>query len=84
MNQYVVCMDSYYVRDAQMFDPSGLSDGEMSNADIHSRAMEEHWHDMEPTPFIGIVKAENEDEACRVIAEQYRYDVRCLFATKIG
>lgn len=84
MNQYVVCMDSCYVRDAQMFDPAGLSDGEMSNADIHSEAMKEHWHDMEPTPFIGIADAENENEACRKIAVKYRCDARCLFGIKIG
>ena len=30
MNVYVVCMDSYYVRDAQMFDPEGLSEMELN------------------------------------------------------
>ena len=30
MNVYVVCMDSYYVRDAQMFDPEGLSEKELN------------------------------------------------------
>lgn len=31
MNIYVVCMDSYYVRDAQMFETSSLSEDELSN-----------------------------------------------------
>ena len=39
MNVYVVCMDSYYVRDAQMFDPEGLSEMELNETDISLK----HW-----------------------------------------
>ena len=52
MNVYVVCMDSYYVRDAQMFDPEGLSEKELNETDIFSETMEMHWHDIEVTPFM--------------------------------
>lgn len=83
MNVYVVCMDSYYVRDAQMFDPEGLSEMELNETDIFSETMEMHWHDIDATPFIGVVKAISEEEACRSIANRYRYDAMCLFATKI-
>lgn len=84
MKQYVVCMDSSYIRDAQMFDPAGLSENEMNDVDIHSEAVECYWHDMEPTPFIGIAQAYDAEEAIHKTAEQYRYDARCLFAIEIG
>lgn len=53
--------------------------------DIHFFAddLDERWRDMEPNPFIAIVEAVSEDDACRIAAEQYRYDHRCLFAQKI-
>lgn len=55
----------------------------MTKENIFSETMEMHWHDIDATPFIGVVKAISEEEACRSIANRYRYDARCLFATKI-
>lgn len=63
MDLYIVCMDSYRVRDAQMFDTVGISDQELLEIDSFDESMAERWHDMEPTPFIGVVKAENESDA---------------------
>ena len=60
MNTYVVCMDSSWVRDSQMFDIAGLTDDELADIDMHSADSEDRWHDMEPTPFIAVIKAENE------------------------
>ena len=56
----------------------------MDNTNIHSERVEEHWNDMELTPFIRITEAETEEDACQKIAEQYRYDIRFLLATKIN
>ena len=81
-NQYVVCMDSNYVRDAQMIDTKAMSQEEFENIDWLSCEMEHNWHDMAPTPFIGIVEAESEDEAIAIAAEKYRYDERCLYVAK--
>ena len=53
MNTYVVCMDSSWVRDSQMFD-------------------------------IAVIKAENEEEACKKAGSQMRYDPRCLYAIKVS
>ncbi len=83
MKTYVVCMDSYRVRDAQMFDTSGFTDEELSQIDPFSAEMEQHWFDAEFTPYIGICNANSEQEACEIAAKMYRYDVRILFATKI-
>lgn len=83
MDKYVVCMDSSWVRDSEMFDISGLSDDELIDIDVCSTDNEARWHDMEPIPFIAIVDAENEDEACKKAAVEHRYDARCLFAMKI-
>ncbi len=80
-SKYVVCMDDYYVRDAQLLDTSGLSDTEFET--ITSQETDELWKDMEPVPFIAIIEAASEDEACQKAAEQKRYDKRCLFAIEI-
>ena len=56
MNVYVVCMDSYYVRDAQMFDPEGLSERELNETDIFSETLEMHWHDIDATPLSELSK----------------------------
>lgn len=34
MNTYVVCMDSSWVRDSQMFDIVGLTDDELADLDM--------------------------------------------------
>ena len=81
--KYVVCMNENYVRDAQMLDTSELTDKEFQNFDYYSCENEHLWHDMEPNPFIAIIEAESEDEACKIAAEQKRYDKRCLYAIKI-
>lgn len=57
MNIYVVCMDSSWVRDSQMFDLVGLPDSELTELDVCGTENEGRWHDMEPTPFIAIIKA---------------------------
>ena len=81
-NQYVVCMDANYVRDSQMIDTKEMSQEEFENIDWLSCEMDHNWHDMVPTPFIGVVEAENEDEALAIAAEKYRYDERCLYVAK--
>lgn len=56
MNTYVVCMDSSWVRDSQMFDIVGLTDDELAEVDMCGTENERRWHDMEPTPFIAVIK----------------------------
>ena len=74
MNTYVVWMDSSWVRDSQMFDIVGLTDDELADLDMCGTDNEGRWHDMEPTPFIAVIKAENEEEACKNAAIEMRYD----------
>ena len=80
-DKYVVCMDSYWVCDAQMIDVSDVDD--INNFNTFANDLDDRWRDMEPTPFIAVVESVSEDDACRIAAEQYRYDNRCLFAQKI-
>lgn len=84
MNTYVICMDSVWVRDSEMFDIVGLTDEELTDIDMCGTDNEGRWHDMEPTPFIAVTKAESEEEACKKAATQMRYDPRCLFAIKVS
>lgn len=83
MNTYVVCMDEYRIRDAQMFDTSGFSDDELLQIDPFSSKMEKYWFDTEVIPYIGVVVADSEKMACEIAAKMYRYDIRVLYATKI-
>ena len=82
-DKYVVCMNEEYVRDSEMLDTSGLSDDEFNDIDFTSCEIDDLWHDMEPNPFIAIVEAASEEEACQKAAELKRYDRRCLYAIKI-
>ena len=65
---------------------SVLSPGseELTDIDMCGTDNEGRWHDMEPTPFIAVIKAESEEEACKKAATQMRYDPRCLFAIKVS
>ncbi len=84
MNTYVICMDSVWVRDSEMFDIVGLTDEELTDIDMCGTDNEGRWHDMEPTPFIAVIKAESEEEACKKAATQMRYDTHCLFAMNVS
>jgi len=77
-------MDSVWVRDSEMFDIVGLTDEELTDIDMCGTDNEGRWHDMEPTPFIAVIKAESKEEACKKAATQMRYDPRCLFAIKVS
>ena len=84
MNTYVICMDSVWVRGSEMFDIVGMTDEELTDIDMCGTDNEGRWHDMEPTPFIAVIKAESKEEACKKAATQMRYDPRCLFAIKVS
>ena len=47
MPKFVVCMNSHYVRDSQMFKTSDMCEDEFENVDIHDEMMEGHWHDIQ-------------------------------------
>ena len=47
MNTYVICMDSVWVRDSEMFDIVGLTDEELTDIDMCGTDNEGRWHDME-------------------------------------
>ena len=84
MNTYVICMDSVWVRDSEMFDIVGLTDEELTDIDMCGTDNEGRWHDMEPTPFIAVIKADSEEAASKKAATHMRYDPRCLFAIKVS
>ncbi|MEY8389815.1 hypothetical protein D3Z47_02105 [Lachnospiraceae bacterium] len=84
MNTYVVCMDSVWVRNAEMFDIAGLADEELTGIDMCGTDNDRRWHDMEPVPFTAVMKAEVEEEACKKAAAEMRYDSHSLFAIKVS
>lgn len=46
MPKFVVCMNSHYVRDSQVFHTTDLNDDEFENVDPYDEMMEGHWHDI--------------------------------------
>lgn len=86
-DKYVVCMDEIYVRNSELLDTNKLPDNVVNNLggffyEDYDR-FENLWIEMTPNPFIAIVEADSEESACLIAAEKYRYDSRCLYATKI-
>lgn len=82
-NRYVVCMNESYVRDAQRVNSDELSHEEFDEIDFYDLENDDMWMDMEPVPFIDIVEADSEEEACKIAGEVSRYDYRLLFAIQI-
>lgn len=82
-NKYVVCMNEEFVRDAQLLDTRNLSQEEFDEFDYYSSENDDLWCDMEPNPFIAIVEANSEEDACKKAGAEKRYDSRCLYAIKI-
>lgn len=83
MKLYVVCIDPYYVRDAQLLKTDELTDDQLENESIFSNDLERYWVDIEPTPYVCTLEAGSSDEARKIASERYRYDIRCLFAQEI-
>ena len=67
----------------QLFDTNGLSGDELLSIDPFDAESEDRWHDMEPTPFIAVVEAKSESDACEIAGILRRYDPRCLFAIQV-
>ena len=82
-NKYVVCMNEEFVRDAQLLDTRNLSQEEFDEFDYYSSENDDLWRDMEPNPFIAIVEANSEEDACKKAGTEKCYDSRCLYAIKI-
>lgn len=82
MNIYIVCIKSAYIRDAQVYDSSGLTDEEFQTTDPYDTTSE--WIDIEPCPYIDRIVAGSETEACKKVGEKYYIHPRCLFAIKIS
>lgn len=88
MDHYVVCVDSIWIRNAEIFDTEELPDDALTDTsllyDKYDMDDDSKWHTVEPIPFVAVVKAENEEKACETAAVQNGYDPRCLFARKIS
>lgn len=84
LKPFIVCMDSSYIRDAQMMNTEGLSDDDLEEGSVFCNAeYEDLWHDIEPNPYIDFIWAENEKQACEIAGKNKRYDPRILFAVAI-
>ena len=78
---YVVCIIEDFVRDAQLFNPRDndeLYDTECH--DIYSVENEVHWTDFTPSPFVAVVNASTEEEACLIAGAAHRYNPQMLYA----
>ncbi len=78
MNLYIVCMDSQWIRDAQMLDTRDMIDEQMIDFDLFSD--DNCWYDAEITAYIGMIAAASGTDAFRRIAGKYGFDHRTLYA----
>lgn len=80
---FAVCISSGYVRDAQYFNPTDMSDTEFAKADFHDCEHEDKWCDISPCVLIDITKAASPDDAVERVAERKGFDKRVLYAFEV-
>lgn len=81
-NKYVVCIDPMYARDTLCFSSKDLSQSEFEDFDYYDTD-EQPWMEIDAPPFIDIVEAETEEEACKIAIRNTEYDERIMYAIKI-
>lgn len=79
---YVVCIDSSYIRDAQLFDSEGLSDEEFYES-ANGLDVERCWCDFGPNAFVDVIYADSHERACEIAQEKHGYDKRTLYAVEV-
>ena len=83
---YIVLVQEDYVRNAQIFDPSGMTFDEfdsLDNLDMQDERYERRWTDISPEHYVGFTKAESSQDAIRKVADESGYDARILYAIRI-
>lgn len=73
---FVVCINSSYIRDAQMFASANKNIAE--DDDIYEN--DKDWIDVSITGYIGIFHAETEEEALALASKSSGYEKAILFA----
>lgn len=80
---YVVCVNSSYVRDAQIYNPTVVIDEQFQEIDPFDNIDDEQWCDADIDAFVAIVTANSELEACKKAGNANDYNPKCLYAIKI-
>ena len=80
---YVVCIDKQYIRDAQRFDTSEISDKEFETLDKNDYKYDECWRDAGGHLFVDVVFASSPDEAKVIAGNKHWLDARQLVTTKV-
>jgi len=82
-NLYVVCVNAYWVRAAQVFNIDELGP-DMDDTGLSDEEHDALWFDVKAPLFVGIAKARNCEEACIAVAESNtEYPLWCLYAFPI-
>lgn len=78
---YIVCVSPDWVRDTQVFDADSLPEGiNPDTADIHDEEYAPFWYDAREPLFVRTVQAQDEEEACQIVADAKKYPMKCLYA----
>lgn len=83
MDKFIICINSSYVRDAEIFDPTGIEDDKMDDLDYHDCSLEDRWSGSDVNPFICVIEADDETSACKIAGDEHCMDPRILYAIKV-
>lgn len=83
MDKFIICINSSYVRGAEIFDPKGIEEDKMDDLDYFDRSLEDKWSGADVNPFICVTEADDEQSACKKVGEERCMDPRILYAIKV-
>ena len=81
LRHYVVCIDSRWIRHAEVLDPPSSNENDINLEDLPDSQQE--WEPLDHNAFLDIVTAESEREARHIAGQRHGYDHRLLFAIPV-
>lgn len=81
LRPYVVCIDSRWIRNAEVLDPPASDENDINPEDLPDDRQE--WEPLEYNAFLDIITAESEREARHIAGQKHGFDHRLLFAIPI-
>lgn len=82
LKTYAVCVEESFLRNTQYLDPEELTDDEFEERD-NGLDIERAWCGVSLHGFLNIVEAPSREDAIMIVANDFNYDKRTLFAIEI-
>lgn len=81
LRPYVVCIDSRWIRGAEVFEPESVPGNDINLDEIPPSKQD--WAPLDHNAFLDIVMAESEADARKLAGKMNGYDSRILFAIPV-